>query len=479
MNIMTTPSMTGHHSNPNPIPEIVAALERVGPLQGLEPCEYEWLARNGTERFAASGSILFEDGDPANHMNIILKGEIHVQRKRGGPHTLFIGRSGQITGLLPFSRMKSHGGQGYAVTDVWTLEFHRSLFPEILAAIPSFAQRVVNVLMDRVREVTRMEQQAEKLTALGKLAGNLSHELNNPASAARRAASGMLDELRTYGRQKFRLGALCLNDQQIAQVRAWDEKIRRIRQHGAVDRITEREDHILHWLNEHQVSEPWRIAPELAEIGLCAEHLEPLAEFLEPEAVGVVLSQLASSLRAENIAEAILDSTARIFDLISAVKAYSFMDQAAIQEIDVPQGLESTLQMLQSRMQHVEVVRDYQDDLPRISAYGSELNQVWMALIENALDAIEEKGTIRLSCHVSGEMMLIEVWDNGPGIPDQVKDRIFEPFFTTKAPGKGLGLGLDTAMRVVRKHRGFLSVESKPGKTCFQVRLPLEQLQAF
>jgi signal transduction histidine kinase len=476
MNI-TTPSLTEYA--PTPIAEIVTALERVGPLQGLEPQEYEWLAKNGTERFAKSGTILFEEGQTANHMNIILKGEIHVQRKRGGPQALFIGRSGQITGLLPYSRMKSHGGQGTAVTDIWTLEFHRSFFPEILAAIPSFAQRVVNVLMDRVREVTRMEQQAEKLTALGKLAANLSHELNNPASAARRAASGMLDELRTYGKQKFRLGALCLDDQQLAQVRAWDERIRRLRQHEPLDRITEREDHILRWLNEHSVSEPWRIAPELAEIGLCAEHLEPLAGFLAPEAVGVVLSQLASSLRAENIAEAILDSTARIFDLISAVKAYSFMDQAALQEIDIPQGLESTLQMLQSRMQHVKVIRDYQTDLPRISAYGSELNQVWMALIENALDAFQERGSIKLSCHVSGDMILIEVWDDGPGIPEQAKDRIFEPFFTTKAPGKGLGLGLDTAMRVVRKHRGFLTVESKPGKTCFQVRLPLEQMQAF
>jgi signal transduction histidine kinase len=476
---MNTISLPPISSPSTPISEIVTALERVGPLQGLELHEYEWLAKNGTEHLAKAGSILFEEGQPAGHMTIILKGEIHVQRKWGGPQALFIGRSGQITGLLPFSRMKSHGGQGTAVSDIWTLEFHRSLFPELLAAIPSFAQRVVNVLMDRIREVTRMEQQAEKLTALGKLAANLAHELNNPASAAQRAASGMLEELRTYGRQKFRLGALCLNDEQIAQVRAWDENVRKLRQHTPLIGITEREDQLLHWLSEHQISEPWRIAPELAEIGLGAECLDPLAEFLTPEAVGVVLSQLASSLRAESIGEAILDSTARIFDLISAVKAYSFMDQAAIQEIDVTQGLESTLQMLQSRLQHVEVVRDYQPDLPRISAYGSELNQIWMVLIENAVDAIQEKGTIRLSCHVSGDMMLTEVWDNGPGIDERAKDRIFEPFYTTKAPGKGLGLGLDTAMRVVRKHRGFLTVESKPGKTCFQVRLPLEQMQAF
>lgn len=464
---------------PTPIAEIVAALERVAPLQGLERHEFEWLATHGTERFESAGAKLFEDGEPATHMTIILKGELHVQRRKHGPQTLFFGRSGQITGLLPYSRMKAYGGQGFAVCDLWVLEFDRALFPEILKAIPSFSQRVVNVMLDRVREVTRMEQQVEKLEALGKLAGNLAHELNNPASAARRAASSMRDELRAYGKQKFLMGALCLNEEQIAKIRDWDTAVRKLSRTTRKDYITDREDSISQWLQTHSVKEPWKIAPELAEMGINSTHLDPLVEFLPDEAAGVVLSQLASSLRTERIADAILDSTARIFDLISAVKAYSFMDQAAIQEIDIPQGIESTLQMLQSRMQHVKVVRDYAPDLPKISAYGRELNQVWMALIENALDAIHESGTICLNCRVSGDMVQVEVWDDGPGIPPQLKDRVFEPFFTTKTPGGGLGLGLDTAMRVVRKHQGFLTVESTPGKTCFQVRLPLEQLQAF
>ena len=155
------------------------------------------------------------------------------------------------------------------------------------------------------------------------------------------------------------------------------------------------------------------------------------------------------------------------------------MDQAPIQEIDIPQGLENTLAMLQSRLQHVEVERRYAEDLPHISAYGSELNQVWMSLLENALDAIQDNGKITLSVQISGDMLLIEVWDNGPGIPPEMQDRIFEPFFTTKAPGSGLGLGLDTVQRIVRKHRGYVRVQSEPGATCIQVRLPLEQLQAY
>ncbi len=174
-----------------------------------------------------------------------------------------------------------------------------------------------------------------------------------------------------------------------------------------------------------------------------------------------------------------MNSTARIFDLIDAVKDYSNMDRAPILEVDVPAGLDATLQMLRSRMDHVEVERDYEPGLPRISAYGGELNQVWTALIENALDALGNQGKLRIACRLEGEMLLVEVWDSGPGIPPELQERIFEPFFTTKAPGLGLGLGLDNAMRMVRKHRGHLSVKSEPGSTCFRVRLPLDQLQAY
>jgi signal transduction histidine kinase len=177
--------------------------------------------------------------------------------------------------------------------------------------------------------------------------------------------------------------------------------------------------------------------------------------------------------------ETLVNSTARIFDLISAIKAYSYMDRAPILEVDVAAGLDATVQMLQSRMAGIQVERDYQPDLPCISAYGSELNQVWTALLENALEAMGSRGSLRLTCQQEGEMLLVEVWDTGRGIPAELQDRVFEPFFTTKAPGQGLGLGLDNAMRIVRKHRGHLSVRSEPGSTCFRVRLPLDQLQAY
>lgn len=464
-----------------PLPEIVAALKRVIPLHGLKDSEYEWLATHARERFAEAGETIFREGDIANEMTIMLKGEIHVRREHGGPAALWVGRSGIISGLLPFSRMKTYGGHGYTVAPTWALMYHRDLFPEMLAAIPSMTHRCVSVLLDRVREVTRMEQQAEKLNALGKLAGNLAHELNNPASAAQRAASGLLDELHVYGHEKFRLGSLCLSEAHLLVVRKWqDAVLEHAREHrNQTEDFATREDNLTAWMRAHNINEPWRVAPEMAEAGVEPETLECLTSFLDADAITVVLTQLASSLRARGMTEAMLDSTNRIFDLIRAIKDYSYMDQAPIQEVDIPQGLENTLAMLQSRLQHVEIERRYAEELPHISAYASELNQVWMALLENALDAIQDHGKITLSVQVSGDMLLIEVWDNGPGIPPELQDRIFEPFFTTKAPGSGLGLGLDGVQRTIRKHRGFVRVQSEPGATCFQIRLPIEQLQAY
>jgi signal transduction histidine kinase len=457
--------------DPARVPEIVAALKKVGQLNGLEQAEYEWLATHAIEVFAESGAVVFREGDPASKMMILLQGEIYVRREHGGPAALFIGRSGQITGLLPFSRMKAYGGLGYTSAASWWLEFDRSLFPEMVKTIPSLTERVVGILLDRVREVTRMEQQSEKLNALGKLAGNLAHELNNPASAAQRSAAGILEELRVYGHERFNLGRLCLSAEKTEKVLDWEEQVRAEAERlgkPAETEQTRREDEIVRWLHQHEIQESWHIAPELAEFGV-----------LDPGAIAVVLSQFTSSLRTERIAEAMIDSTARIFDLIRAIKDYSYMDQMPIQEVDIPQSLENTLAMLASRLRQVEVIRDYEPNLPSVSAYGRELNQVWTALIENALDAIQDKGEIKLLVRTAGDMLLVEIWDNGPGIPVELQARIFEPFFTTKAPGSGLGLGLDVASRIVRMHRGYVAVQSKPGSTCFQVRLPWQQVQAY
>jgi len=469
-----------------PAEELAVALDRIGPLHDLPFEDRLWLARHGQEVRANAGDTLFEEGDPAEHMVLIIKGEIHVRRQRGGPIALWIGRTGQMTGILPFSRMKSYGGQGFAVSPVWALLVHRSQFPEMLSAIPSMAQRVVSTLLDRVREVTRIEQQAEKLAALGQLAGNLAHELNNPASAAQRAAASLLAALRANRSNRFRLINLSLSAEQIREVEAWEEKML-CRTPETLDPVQEGnalafisgEESLRNWLGAIGCSDAWEVAAQLAEQGVTAPDLDDLRAILGAEGACISLQFFTRYLRSSRAAETIVNSTARIFDLIGAVKDYSNMDRAPILEVDVPAGLDATLQMLHARMDNVEIERNYQPDLPRISAYAGELNQVWTALIENALDALGNHGKLRVACRLEAEMLLVEIWDTGPGIPPELQERIFEPFFTTKAPGKGLGLGLDNAMRIVRKHRGHLSVKSEPGSTCFRVRLPLDQLQAY
>ncbi|HUB50713.1 MAG TPA: ATP-binding protein [Terracidiphilus sp.] len=466
--------------------EIAAALDNIGALHGLPFEDRMWLAEHGVEVRANAGEILFEEGAPATHMVLLLKGEIHVRRQHGGPMSLFIGRTGQMTGILPFSRMKSYGGQGFAVTELWALLISRDDFNAMLEAIPSMTQRVVSTLLDRVREVTRIEQQAEKLAALGKLAGNLAHELNNPASAAQRAAATVVEAVQANRKNRFKLLNLVLTEKQIHAIEKWEGEMLSRTLHtpgldddpGPLDYLA-REETIRGWLTEKGCAEAWEIAPELAEQGITVADIEELSASVGASLASISLQFFARFLRSSRASDTLVISTARIFDLIDAVKDYSNMDRAPILEVDVPAGLDATLQMFHSRMGHLKVERDYEPGLPRIAAYSGELNQVWTALIENALDALGSEGMLRITCRMEVDMLLVEIWDTGPGIPPELQERIFEPFFTTKAPGRGLGLGLDYAMRIVRKHRGHLSVKSEPGSTCFRVRLPLDQLQAY
>ncbi len=475
-------------AEPTPLAEIVDALRMIGPLQGLSDEEFAWLARHGVERIGDTGALIFREGERACNLNFILRGEIHVRRRHSGPMALFIGRAGQMTGMLPFSRMKGYGGDGYTTGPVWVLDIHESLFPEMLQAIPSMGQRCVSALLDRVREITRMEQQAEKLTALGKLAANLAHELNNPASAAQRSAASLFNELRDYGDKKYLLGASCFSSQTCEQLQAWSVRTRtemadyftrnpNVSAEPLAD--TDREAKVLTWLQQHRVPEAWSIAPVIAETQFPLAYLDSFAAQFPAEVVAPAMATLASSLRVERMAETIVNSTVRIFDLISAIKDYSYMDQAPIQDVDLAQSIENTLSMFGSRLANIKVEMDFDSELPEISAYGSELNQVWTVLIENALDAMPSGGTLRLKTKLQGQMATVEFWDTGTGIAEELQSRIFEPFFTTKAPGKGLGLGLDTAHRIVTKHSGFLRAECSERGTCFQVRLPLDQAQAY
>jgi signal transduction histidine kinase len=472
-------------AQPTPQSEIIAALRTISALDGLAEEEYRWFAENGLESVGDDGARVFTEGTPCDRMIFILKGDVHIRRHHAGPVAFWVGRAGQMTGKLPYSRMKVYSGEAYLVGPGWSLQIHEDLFPEMLERIPSMTQRCVNTMMDRVREITRIEQQSEKLAALGKLAGNLAHELNNPASAAQRSASSLFSELRQYGDHKYRMGNLCLSEEETARYRTWVSRTRSAiadrERAGSADAlaISDREVDLLGWLDAHTIPNPWAIAPALAETGVSASQLDELAAMTSPQSLPIAVATFASSLRVERMAETVVDSTVRIFDLIRAIKDYSYMDQAPIQDIDLAQSIENTLAMFKSRLEGIEVITDFDPALPPVGGYGRELNQVWTALIENAIEAMREGGTLRICTQLHGHMAFIEVWDSGPGIDPELKSRIFEPFYTTKAPGRGLGLGLDTVQRILERHSGYIHVESRPGATCFQVRLPVEQAQAY
>ena len=482
---MFSPAVTAP-ATPTPVEEIAAALEHIGPLHGLPlktACGSRATARKSCQRRRRS---LRRRRSGRAH-GLILKGEIHVRRQHGGPMALFIGRTGQMTGVLPFSRMKTYGGQGFAISPVWallipTLAFSRDAAGHSLHG----AAGGLHAARPRARSHPHRAagRKAHRSGPTGRQSGPRTQQSRLRRAARRRQPASAA--LRANRANRLKLVNLAS-----PKSRFWPSKPGK-RRSSAVSRqpldtqqepnalaFIAREESIRAWLSAIGCPDAWEMRRATGRARRHRRRPRRAAQLLGETETCISLQFFARYLRSSRAAETIVNSTARIFDLIDAVKDYSNMDRAPILEVDVPAGLDATLQMLRSRMEHVEIERDYEPDLPRISAYGGELNQVWTALIENALDALGNQGRLRVACRLEGEMLLVEIWDTGPGIPPELQERIFEPFFTTKAPGQGLGLGLDNAMRIVRKHRGHLSVKSEPGSTCFRVRLPLDQLQAY
>jgi signal transduction histidine kinase len=468
---------------PTPISERIAALHRIEVLQGLSDEEFCWLASHATERIADGRAVIVRQGEAAHHLNIILKGEIHVHRRNLGSVTLFVGRTGQITGKLPFSRMVSWTGEGVSSGHLWVLDIHEDEFPAMLLAIPSMAQRCVSIMLDRVRDFTRAYQQAEKLAALGNLAANLSHELNNPASAARRAAQSLASTI-DRDQELCSLGRMFASDKELSNYLAWTRSSLATIQAGTTVKSmdlseSDREEEFIQWMEAHRVPNAWSAAPAFARTNLPLDTLDQLAAVISPDALPAAVASFAASLNARNLVDTVADSSARIFCIVDAIRDYSYMDQAPIQEIDLAHSLENSIALLGPRLQEMVVVRDYDPALPGITAYGGELSQVWTALIENGIDATQGIGTIKVTTRLKGELAFVEIWDDGAGIDPALSARIFEPFFTTKPLGQGLGLGLDTVRRIVSKHFGSVTVESIPHSTCFQVLLPVDRPQIY
>jgi signal transduction histidine kinase len=451
-------------------------LTAIPVFAGLSPADLDWLAARMEIVHLAAGEIATVEGSPADRMIVILEGEIASRREQAiGDGRSYSARAGYVTGMLPYSRLTHFPLTSRALTPSTIAYLHVSHFPELLERLPELGSKLVGLMSDRIRETTRTDQQREKLMALGKLSAGLAHELNNPAAAVRNAAVNLRQAVAALRSASLHLDKRALPaDDRIALARIecdWSSE----HPPAALDSLerSDREEELGDWMEARHIQDARRLAPALVDAGCYLDTLTLLSKRFDDGTLSDVVTRLAASLTINRLVEQIDSGTSKMGDLVRAIKQYSYMDQSPVQEIDVHEGLENTLIMLHYRLKYgISVVREYDRSIPTIHAHGSELNQVWTNLIDNAIDAMSGHGelVVRTAAEFGG--LLVEIRDSGPGIPAAIRDRIFEPFFTTKPVGEGTGLGLDTVYRIVQKHHGQIRVDSAPGKTSFQVRLP-------
>jgi signal transduction histidine kinase len=454
-------------------------LRRLPIFAGLPDDQLSWFISQAQEIPLKADETYIHQGDAADAMFVIVEGQLQARGESGGDVFTVLSKPGDVAGVLPFSRMKQFPVTARAVTSGRVLRFPAAFFPDLVQKMPELASRLVARMSDRIREATRFEQQRDRLAGLGKLSAGLAHELNNPASAAVRATSHLRGLLKQIKDASHELGAHDLTAAQKTEIDKLEASL-------IVDRSNERppdaltvsalEDQLDAVLRSHGQNDLWQLAANLARKGASPDILETLFASLESDTARAALVRISASLEVAGLLNEIESSTARISDLVRAIKEYTFMDQAPVQNVDVVKSLETTLTILNHKLKRgVAVERDYQPVPLVVDSFGSELNQVWTNIIDNAIDAMRGQGLLRIRTYRDDNSVVVEIGDSGPGISAEIQAHIFEPFFTTKGVGEGTGLGLDTVQRIVKKHRGSIQVSSKPGDTRFQVFLPMPE----
>jgi signal transduction histidine kinase len=446
--------------------------------QRLTPEQVEALMPYGRESRLQAGDLLFDERSVVDSFYVVLEGEVEISRLDGHEEIpVQTHGPGEFTGGLAVltGRTSIHRGRAGAPSRV--LEIDSETFRRIPVEVPDVADIFISGLARRMRYTQRAYRQREKLAALGKLSAGLAHELNNPAAAARRASEELGEAI-----LEAQLTSLTHDERFSAGEREALVTLQRETAAGnaaLLDPLSlgDAEDVLADWLGDRGCEVPWDLAPALAEAGVDTDRLETMAEAFSDRSLACGLEWLAGTLDLVGLAGEIETSAGRISELVGAMKEYTYMDRAVVGEVDVISGLQNTITILGPRLKDVSLLREYEKNLPGIPGRGGELNQVWTNLIDNAIDAVDERGSIIIRAYVEGARVVVEVVDDGRGIPREAQVHVFEPFYTTKDIGAGTGLGLDIVRRIVTGHGGEVFVQSEPGETCFTVRLPLDTTQ--
>jgi signal transduction histidine kinase len=429
---------------------------------------------------AQPGEIIAEAGEPPPGFHLLLAGTLRTARVDGG-HAEPVGTQVAPTwlGAIPLLSENDYRVRIQCETPCLLAVVPPDAFLDLVLSQRTVHRRIMRQFGPVMSRITAVEQNRERLASLGTMAAGLAHELNNPAAAAKRAAADMADALEVLGSVIGRFVESGITRAEAEGLVALQrEAVRAASERGALGALdaADAEDEVLEALEELDVAEPWRVAEPLATAGVDRAWLHEVARLAGP-GTGAALSWVAASLTARGLADELRESAERMSRLVGAVKTYAYMDRGELVEVDLHEGLETTLVVLGHKLKHtsIDVRRDYDRTLPEVTVRGSELNQVWTNLLDNAIDALGETGTLTIITRRDGDCAQVQIADDGPGIPEDLLDRVFDPFFTTKPVGKGTGLGLDTARRiVVDRHRGSITAESEPGRTVFRVSLPLD-----
>jgi signal transduction histidine kinase len=454
-------------------------LKKVPLFADLPDNDLDRLCAVVVEERISADDTLFTEGEIGNRAYVIMDGEVDILKESGGRMVyLATRRVGDVIGEMSLLDQAPRFASGRARTDCRLLSISHKNLEHLLDTSPSAARGMLSTITNRLRSTELVLRQSEKMAQLGTLTAGIAHELNNPASAARRGSEHLSNAIQ-YFQQTFRkFHEMGFSNQQWEKAtELQDYAFQRAKKPVDLDSLgrSDLEEEIENWLDLREIENSWEHSPILANLGYQTRDLEKLeATFPGPKLV-VALRWLCTLFTIYSLLEEINQGTTRIGEIVKSLKSYVYLDQAPVQLIDLHEGLDSTLVMLRSKLKGgITVERHYAHDLPKIMAYGSELNQVWTNIIDNAVDAMDGKGVLTIDTRTSDDWVFVEIADSGPGIPEDVQQYLFSPFFTTKPVGKGTGLGLNISFNIIQKHQGTIDVTSRPGRTCFTVRLPVD-----